>query len=913
MIKDSKYKTLVYRNGLRRAPSGVISGDDELSECCGMYWRDGEWHVVQMPEDVGVWTADLKFVHDYGEYTHLLGVRNGHLLWVDYQDTGDAVTLGAEVDLGQLEGELLSVSAIGNTLILSTSVGLRYWLWTRGNYKYIGSVLPEINFDCRMEPALELRDNALLKPEVEGRAIVTDFVTLDRDHIKVLANHVEDFRNAVIGHISSVRNQMKRKGYFCFPFWLRLSWRLYDGSHIMTTVPVLMLPSVRRNNLIRGHQNKWVDLSGVHTCFQYKIEASRLVLSIKNTHLEDWSDIISGVDVFVSEETLPFDVDGEWIPYHISEKTGETVVDCVRYYGEASLIHPVGNSYEHNTLVSEGYDIWGGSTDAYQYVIMPETFLTDEQIINALLSKSTFYELLSLNINDIDNTYRAVESRIEKNALLNLTTRLQLERDDYYNHCRLKAGNVVAYNGRLNLCDVWRGFWEGGRKFLPYYDTRTSGGDRLYPTPVKIYTHIRTDSGEHWILNDTNLLESTGYWYYYPDPRAFEVVFVTGGVGRRYKLREHPGLNGAYMLDCLPSDISASGGESYDISTLPGEGDLSNNSYECLRGYTLTSEADNPFLFPATGYNRIGSGVVMAISTTTDALSEGQFGSYPLLAFTTEGVWAMAVGSDGRYVSTDPISREVCVDGKSVVQTDGAVFFASSRGLMQVTGRTVKNISELLRGKVEDLSEFGGVTGVDFLEYFSGMRIAYDYPQGLLWIYNPSYDWCWLYSLKTGVWSQKILPARWITDCVLYPDGLVQTSGNRLLSFAHRPLESSDAAEYNCRMLTRPLSFGSILYYKSILELEHHMMLSGNLIIKIWGSENLHEWYLLRGFHGRPWRYYRVLYAFEGLRAADVYCGSTWSYVNRHIGRLHPESAYGDIDRYEEAYAEEWEKMQEDD
>ena len=51
-----------------------------------------------------------------------------------------------------------------------------------------------------------------------------------------------------------------------------------------------------------------------------------------------------------------------------------------------------------------------------------------------------------------------------------------------------------------------------------------------------------------------------------------------------------------------------------------------------------TSEINNPFHFPVLGINTIGTGTILGISSAVKALSEGQFGQFPLYAFTSEGV-----------------------------------------------------------------------------------------------------------------------------------------------------------------------------------------------------------------------------------------------------------------------------------
>ena len=109
-----------------------------------------------------------------------------------------------------------------------------------------------------------------------------------------------------------------------------------------------------------------------------------------------------------------------------------------------------------------------------------------------------------------------------------------------------------------------------------------------------------------------------------------------------------------------------------------------------------TSEVNNPFSFPLLGINTIGTGEIIGISTAAKALSEGQFGQFPLYAFTTDGVWALEVSATGSYSAKQPITRDVCLDGRSITQIDDAVLFATARGIMLISGSESICITDIL-------------------------------------------------------------------------------------------------------------------------------------------------------------------------------------------------------------------------
>ena len=92
------------------------------------------------------------------------------------------------------------------------------------------------------------------------------------------------------------------------------------------------------------------------------------------------------------------------------------------------------------------------------------------------------------------------------------------------------------------------------------------------------------------------------------------------------------------------------------------------------------------------------------MATGTKAVSEGQFGQFPLYAFCDDGIWALEPSSDGTYASKQPVSRDVCSNPRGITQTDNAVIY-TTQGL-KIQGSTVTNISKKMEGKTENTDAF---------------------------------------------------------------------------------------------------------------------------------------------------------------------------------------------------------------
>jgi hypothetical protein len=97
---------------------------------------------------------------------------------------------------------------------------------------------------------------------------------------------------------------------------------------------------------------------------------------------------------------------------------------------------------------------------------------------------------------------------------------------------------------------VERGFYEGYNHFLVSSPQRADTAKY-----DKIIVSINTNEGEKRVCREFDPLfgELTGYYYFYPDPRAREVTFCRDDVEWKFTLKQHPWLHGAYFFGALPS------------------------------------------------------------------------------------------------------------------------------------------------------------------------------------------------------------------------------------------------------------------------------------------------------------------------------------------------------------------------
>ena len=205
---------------------------------------------------------------------------------------------------------------------------------------------------------------------------------------------------------------------------------------------------------------------------------------------------------------------------------------------------------------------------------------------------------------------------------------------------------------------------------------------------------------------------------------------------------------------------------------------------------------------------QIGTGSIIGISSNTVALSQGQYGEFPLIVFTTEGVYSCGLATDKlKYQQILPISREICNNAKSICQVDNGVFFSSEKGLMVISGTQVLSVSDVVKGEPEkidssvsnsaianvnlvELSDY--MSKKDFIEYLKGCEIVYLYKKNKLLITNKNETYSYFYDLTNKTFTK--ISHKYDYAIPNYPnDLLVCNDADTQHSYVYEfPIESED-------------------------------------------------------------------------------------------------------------------------
>jgi hypothetical protein len=129
-----------------------------------------------------------------------------------------------------------------------------------------------------------------------------------------------------------------------------------------------------------------------------------------------------------------------------------------------------------------------------------------------------------------------------------------------------------------------------------------------------------------------------------------------------------------------------------------------------------------------------------------------------------------------------------------------------------------------------------------------------------------------------------------------YPDTLIQTVNDNILSLLSKPDEKDDQNVYEGTLVTRAIKFGNLLTLKSIRQMKHlyrvkawkagswtgHQNVKFSVTLTLKASNDGYQWATVHSLRGKPWRYWRFELALGNMSAADRLAGTVvWTQERR--------------------------------
>lgn len=892
MIKDIKY------SGYSAQPSDYECQDGDLATSINLINEDGNikpLHQAKKILSLQIGESVL-FIHNVpGQKNYILarGRKDAsfELFWVkkdaSIHNTNSATLIGTM-------NSLLDVTAVGNTLVFALKSGLKYLLWKDDNYKLLNSHPPFIAIDFGMYKAGTRADSDSYTisnrcdPSWSGQRDQADSVAL------------ADMTQSAYGLLNPAMAEITKQGFFYQPFFVRYAYRLYDGSYCWHSAPILMLPTILPP--IIKYSKTGSSGNEVTATFQLDINYFALafrILSDGTDELKDWADIVAGIDVFVSAPIYTYDqsADLTWRPVQASRSMLLSLYDR-----SPNRLDPRNENYTTPSSVFVGH--YADNIDA-PYIDHAMSTAADDSFYMIYIKHRSkmhddirnchdFYKIAEIDIKDIKAMDKMTRLNLSNIDLSALVTRERMT-DDYQSHCELVPTSLYSFNSRLNLA----GLEISPAKPYPLRSCMQFGNPSSYPmaTSVRIKVWTRMNGSRCIAVREANSSVVSDSFYspqsnfpryiFYPDASAYKMeIYISDSVKYTINLVPHEFLNGAfyYSGDFAPDTTPVSA--EAETGTFPTSVPIGSKLY--------TSEINNPFIFPLLGINTIGSGSIIGICSAAKALSQGQFGQFPLYAFTTEGVWALETSSTGTYTAKQPITRDVCVNANSITQIDSAVLFATDRGIMLISGSQTQCLSDIINSDTPfdvttlpgyfNMGTFDdGATILPFSKFMEECQMIYDYTHQHIIAFSPQLKYAYVYSLKSHQWG--IMHSDIVSAVNSYPEAIAVDRDNHLVDFS---LLDGDIS-LPCLLVTRPLKLDAPDILKTIdCIIQRGNFRKGHVQSVVYGSRDLYNWSLvwsskdhyLRGFRGTPYKYFRIALLCNLAEDESIY-GATVRYDTR--------------------------------
>lgn len=714
-------KTTPLQGIVRNLPDSVVA-DGAMQEVINLRPEDGAWRPVGRKMTTPTTSSDVRYIHAVNEtYKVHLGTPGGVLWYWVFRD--GQVIRSASTGIN-LVGKQVGFCQLHNTLMLINKTD-------RLNDLFI------FNVDTERYQVLQ---NAIIDlPDLwfDG-VVVSETLDFFVDVTGMTAKEKAAAANEIIAHWA--------EKYHSGKIAIRYAWELSDGTISKPSAPVFMEASYFR---ISDSTNQ---MRGRYRNIRYGTNTTKEERTIIKNY---YDGIIRSLNIYVTRIYAP-------IP---------------------------------------------GGSGQYDAPVFNE--------LNINSKETGFYLIHSIPLDGLDNddnwsrtfTFPGVGQEGDKflqGPFDGLETKPSMSTDNFTHHV-ISGRNSYAYNGRIWLGDIMTRLYGGydPKQMLAPLGPATHPGQASYN--VTFETELYTSDGIKTVtrMGEVNLYHDFAEYpddpeapqpdpiirpafqlkryFAYPDARARRLriyIYRPGDQQRlvaNLNLTPHETLNfSAYLEESTVDGETIKGRFVFDseINTLPiqSPGNVDDTYTDSNR--IQATELDNPFVFPAVNSYRVGNGTVLGMATNAIAMSQGQFGQYPVYCFCSDGIYALMIGSGDPLVqSVAPVSRIVCNNPLSITQVDGGVAFTTKRGLFIISGPRPEAISPPAEGK--HLSRLEGTVNyeaiidnanvyqaknylcnTEFLDYLSGAVIGYDFNEDRpeLIITNPTKAYSWVYSLQGKSW-----------------------------------------------------------------------------------------------------------------------------------------------------------------
>lgn len=896
--------------GIRHTPSLVSDADGYASECANLSPDGSDLKPMPMPVMKNGYTvtigARLVFVHQGVGYENYVELdADGKRLYLRDEEGNHLYYADPNSGWWLNESEVLSVEAMGDTLIVSTTKGTEYLVYQPDNalYKWIGQRPPMPVIEFRMHEEEYYEEYGFINKD--GEAIELDN---QGDEFRYAIGDDPYITDTIKGSIATLEKRIRTDGRFYQPFFVRYALRMKTGDYIMHSPVVLMLPSTDKCSLAT---EIGVDLLHMLIVIS-RTTAFASSLQFKNhiaMDFSDWEDVISSIDVFVTDPIYN---------YNTSEINGNTRLDNYStdgnyYYVLANTPPDRGRRFVDGRIRNF---VGSGDQNTKYYTIRgvePEVFA------KKIESASVFHLVASIDIKDVAQATDYESLKIDN--LMNLSTLPTLEDDFSNSHCAVSPSLMQVYNSRLNMANLKQRVFNG---FSNAYQPQFEGagyGNISYITINKAYYKIKKNGKIFTVTyqsgSTAETLDYTSYLYC-PDPDCYEAVlevFYNNSLGyMTIPMKRHEYLNGAFFYHGTKSL------EEYvlEIGVInPTAPTLTNMLWYDIPNRFMMSSVGNPWHFPVANQFDIGRREIRALSINAENMDAPQFGQNPIYVFSADGIWTIAINADGTfnklsYVSGDVLSEKWTIGSSPTASAQQTTFFKTSRGIMAVIGSQVKDIGLPMKGRVFNpmrkllpavsvidgiptigtesywLDVINGVCDdIPFADFASSSRLMYDYRNNRLLLYpgTEKIPYLYVYDIAHDFWS-KMLPlvinegptsptkdeynqrdnsktyTSFISVATIGSKPVLQDNQGHIWYVGEQPDENDVQVRQFGFYVSRPMRFGTD-DMKTLTRVVHDQQISSSyeerVAMALYGSRDGNNYYKISTLKGTSYKFFIVV------------------------------------------------------
>lgn len=878
---------------------------------------------------------------------HQIGLQNLYIIGYEYGDgqyrLGYGLYACVVVDgsprfhsiVYEAKGVIRPVDVVimGNTIVLSYATGLVFSVYREGEgYRALGDKPMQLNMGFGMSQKITPKEIKIAFSK-NGDASAFAFA---RDVSTTGIKELQVFWSKYWEAIASIKEKQEH-GVFFHPIFVRYAYRINtEGKvHTLQSPPILLFPSSKDIAYITNvedqtDENKedytkyawcslWLSYGELYYTLQHSVSEMRNLV-------EAWKDIITEVDVFISSPITNIKQDDE---LKRSVEINDENSDYLPIWAA-----PAGVDKFKDVFIAGGFiNNWetyapfcntdeNGNKWPQYYVDIPH--YTKEDMRERIESASQFYRVATIKLSDmlqeVEDTQRVgiVDGEdipddkvistytsplhISKETLETLQQREVLE-DDFDSHLTKTSEVVRVYNARLYLANVSKSLFPG------YYpEVMFDHSENHYNGPGQevhhydVYTYFTKGGKEYITKHSSNSQDCYTRNYlpfiFVPDADATKMVVVNKWQGevmwaKKFHLTPHKYLNGAFYFN----DLLASFGEEIKPFEPPQNIVDANRIFSQTPNQLLASEVNTPFYFPLSSREYVGVGEIRALAPVSVALSQGQVGQFPLYALTDEGTWALSIADDGRLSAKQAATRDVIISKETLLQMDGALAFVTEQGIVFLSGAESSVISSILNYPKMSLFALKGISVFDKLkhlavehrEYWKGCRLAFDYSEKKLIVFNPDYEYSYIFSNTSQQWAT--IPRKYMYAINHYPTSLLVGTGAtpNVYDISTR----DENARVDAVVVSRPVKMGLPDVLKTLTNVVHRGS-GGSITTAVYGSVDGKHFHLLgssknkflRKLHGTPYKEFIFVVAIGEMAKSDYLLGSSITFQPKRTNKL---------------------------